>query len=817
MEILEHFRYIKDQKIDLSDPNPQLATFMHHYQALPPRMISVPMASVILLSNLPLTTNPGQESVYQRLLESTLKDDVVTTLSLADLMQSIRDVWAARFGGIHPNQQPRRGTTYDKGKAPANKLQQKQQTQIQRNTTLKGKGPNPQYSQQHNAESGDQHTKKKHPFRRGGKGKNGREKSSGPWRNPSNPGGLSPYPHVKRSHNLMSRLGVTPTIQTSKEFEGITSLEEVTDGTFGAPTVKLGAYTLTDPPRAPTPEMAPLTPLVEAMVIDVPSDNEDTVSLGEKEDTFSVHTGIGPNPHYSGLFGDDESDYGEDPSELCGPIIESTPAGPSKHRWSFPEGYTGVPGMSTNSSSRRWADDDEAYDGPTNNELVPFCSHKGALLTDPSTASISLSIGRSLDKYLHANTNIFCGHVLHCADCKGPSKLDFIEWIVDSGASVHFMDQKEDFSDLQFFDQKNRPQAQTANGAAAIHGHGTVFVKTWVDNTPNKESVTISRLHLVFYMPGMGIRLLSMGQLLKGNMQIKGDEHILRFIDTQSGTVKIVAVTRVFTDTIYWVNSVVLTGSELTAHKSVHRDDYDLWHRRLGHPGKQAFEKFESSTRNFLPSIEIPKNPPVCEGCAKGKMHSHSFPENSARNTRLFQWIHSDLKEFAVQSYHHYKHYISFIDDNSSHSWIALLKKKSDAKVATKHFLAMVKNQYNGIVSEWMSDNRGEYLNQNYVKLLKDEGIEIQRSVPSMPQMNGRAECFNCTIDEKVESMRHQACLPDNWWEFSVLHANYLYNRSPVKRLDWQTPKGYLEKVKPDISHLRILGCGAYVFIHKDL
>jgi len=45
----------------------------------------------------------------------------------------------------------------------------------------------------------------------------------------------------------MGRLGVTPTIQTSKEFEGIASLEEVTDGTFGAPTVKLGAYMLQDP------------------------------------------------------------------------------------------------------------------------------------------------------------------------------------------------------------------------------------------------------------------------------------------------------------------------------------------------------------------------------------------------------------------------------------------------------------------------------------------------------------------------------------------------------------------------------------------
>jgi len=90
----------------------------------------------------------------------------------------------------------------------------------------------------------------------------------------------------------------------------------------------------------------------------------------------------------------------------------------------------------------------------------------------------------------------------------------------------------------------------------------------------------------------------------------------------------------------------------------MHRGDYDLWHRQLGHPGKQVFEKFKLSTQNFPRSIEVPKNPLVCEGCVKGRMHSHSFPKNSACATCLFQWIHSDLKEFAVQSYHKYKYYI---------------------------------------------------------------------------------------------------------------------------------------------------------------
>jgi len=222
-----------------------------------------------------------------------------------------------------------------------------------------------------------------------------------------------------------------------------------------------------------------------------------------------------------------------------------------------------------------WSDDHDAYEGPTDNELVPFCSHKGALLTDPSLASISLDIGRSLDKYLAAN--IQCNFISLCADCKDNSKLNFIELIVDSGASVHFIDNKVDFSDLRFFDEKNWPQAQTANGTAAIHGHSTVFMKTWVDSTTPKM-VTISCLSQVFYMPGMGICLFSMGLLLKGNMQIKGDECTLEFIKAQTGKVKIVALTRLFTNMIYWVNLEVLTGSELTTHKSMHRDDYDLWH-----------------------------------------------------------------------------------------------------------------------------------------------------------------------------------------------------------------------------------------------
>ena len=144
---------------------------MHHYGSIPAHMISGSLATIILISNLPTTNSVGQESIYQRLVESMFKDETATTFDLTKTMDLVCDVWAACFGSLPSSQQPHKGTTYDKGKAPANKPQQKQQKQVQRNTAIKGKGPNPQYSDKQRTNSSSLQQKKKWPFQHGGKGK----------------------------------------------------------------------------------------------------------------------------------------------------------------------------------------------------------------------------------------------------------------------------------------------------------------------------------------------------------------------------------------------------------------------------------------------------------------------------------------------------------------------------------------------------------------------------------------------------------------------------------------------------------------------
>ena len=86
----------------------------------------------------------------------------------------------------------------------------------------------------------------------------------------------------------------------------------------------------------------------------------------------------------------------------------------------------------------------------------------------------------------------------------------------------------------------------------------------------------------------------------------------------------------------------------------------------------------------------------------------------------------------------------------------------------------MIENQYGTLIKEWMSDAGGEYKSNEFLIMLKDKGIKVLQSAPYTPQQNGHAERFNRTIMEKLESMWHEACLPNSYWEFSVEHAVHL-------------------------------------------
>ena len=98
---------------------------------------------------------------------------------------------------------------------------------------------------------------------------------------------------------------------------------------------------------------------------------------------------------------------------------------------------------------------------------------------------------------------------------------------------------------------------------------------------------------------------------------------------------------------------------------------------------------------------------------------------------------------------------------------------------------------------------------------MEESRIEHQTSMPDSSQQNGRAEQFQQTIINKAESMHHMAGLSSGFWSYAVSTAIHIYNVTPIAKDRFKTPKRMWSRLTPNISHLCIFGCSAYVTINK--
>ena len=423
-----------------------------------------------------------------------------------------------------------------------------------------------------------------------------------------------------------------------------------------------------------------------------------------------------------------------------------------------------------------------------------------------------------IDVPKYANLNIEgafnCAHSfdsLNCARCKkNENTPGRARWLLDSGASSHFTYSLDYFIEYEAI--KSPIVVRTASKPIHIKGKGAVLITHNIAHNGHPVKHT-TRLYPVYYIPEITGRLLSVGEFLQQGLCVYGDASAMTLCKYNSSVPLIQCVPGKPGHTIYWLDTVI---SDAQAHATIYTVDYTLMHKRLGHPSRDVLRHAKGKTKGFPHVLNFPKNTPVCPGCARGKMPSQPHYQSETRASKPFEKIHSDLKSFPVESYHKYKYFISFLDDHTSYVWVVCLRTKSGAINAFRQYTALVKNQFGITIKEWMSNAGGEYKSDVFIKSLKDEGIRILQSAPYTPEQNGRAERFMRTCMDKAQAMRLEACLPDSWWEFAVLHAVHVYNRTPVRRLKWCTPYETLYSTVPDISHLRVFGCGAYVHIPEN-
>ncbi len=159
---------------------------------------------------------------------------------------------------------------------------------------------------------------------------------------------------------------------------------------------------------------------------------------------------------------------------------------------------------------------------------------------------------------------------------------------------------------------------------------------------------------------------------------------------------------------------------------------------------------------------------------------------------------------------------MTFIDDCTKLQAVMYLRRKSDAFEAFKTFKAYAENQLNAKIKAVQDDKAGEYMSAAFHKFMDQCGIARRHSTRNRPQQNGVAGRANRTISDHVTAMLNEAKLPASFWALAVTAYVHVWNRLPTAPLPGTTPYTQWFKRKPDISHFRVFGCTAYVYIQRD-
>jgi histone deacetylase 1/2 len=175
-----------------------------------------------------------------------------------------------------------------------------------------------------------------------------------------------------------------------------------------------------------------------------------------------------------------------------------------------------------------------------------------------------------------------------------------------------------------------------------------------------------------------------------------------------------------------------------------------LWHRRLGHLGREALSKVISSS---VISCNKDDSHHLCHACQLGRHTRLPFSTSTSRATNNFDLIHCDLWTSPIVSVSGYKYYLVILDDCSHYIWTFPLRLKSETFSTLANFFAYVHTQFGTTIKSVQCDNGREFYNSVALTFFLSHGVALRMSCPYTSQQNGRAERSLRTINNIVCSL----------------------------------------------------------------
>lgn len=366
------------------------------------------------------------------------------------------------------------------------------------------------------------------------------------------------------------------------------------------------------------------------------------------------------------------------------------------------------------------------------------------------------------------------------------------EWYADSGAGSHMS------ADAGILSTTSPPNLSTPS--SIIVGNGALLPVTAIGSRtfsfPHRNLV----LNNVLVSPHIIKNLISIRRFTTdNNCSIEFDPFGLSVKDLQ--TTNVIARCNSSGDLYPFFSPATSATALLAAPTS-------LWHRRLGHLGREALSRLISSS-----AISCHKDDThhLCHACQLGRHTRLPFSISTSRATNNFDLIHCDLWTSPIVSVSGYKYYLVILDDCSHYIWTFPLRLKSDTFSTIANFFAHVRTQFGTPIKSVQCDNGREFDNSMARTFFLSHGVALRMSCPYTSQQNGKAERSIRTINDILRSLLFQASLPPVYWVEALHTATYLVNRLPTKTLaSSSTPFFHLYSTQPSYEHLKVFGCACY-------
>jgi hypothetical protein len=411
-----------------------------------------------------------------------------------------------------------------------------------------------------------------------------------------------------------------------------------------------------------------------------------------------------------------------------------------------------------------------------------------------------------------------CAMTIRYADVR-PAKA---QWHLDTCASTHITGRRDQFiGDLR----PTKRKIECANGEFMMaKGIGDIKIDS-IHGSQLRSTV----IKGVLYAPKASENLISVGKLEKkqgieltssnGRQTLRKDSQVIMTGRTVGNLWQVVHPDKVLSATAQPDEHEESTKKEerTVASEKKRQESAELWHARLGHPGKHMATRLNAMVVGLDNCLFCP---PFCNACTKGKMTRNPSREPMKEVTKKLECVHMDLMGPVKGSLQGRRYMLTITDQFTGYVWTFFFSNKKKAVETIKSWSLEVEKECTELskgekIQRIRFDRGREFLNNAMKDWAGARGTKLEPTVGYHPEANGVSERCNRTIMEKAAAMRHAVGLPEAYWELSCRAATYLRNRGVVNDKEVTPWEAWYGK-KPRISHLRVWGCPAFVHIPKE-